>query len=348
MAKINLLELKKRVADRLINEQKHPEADLYIYNYTPIAQFKRKWDEYTLQARGLILDGEGNIIARPFNKFFNYQEHMNPELPKIPLEEYVILEKMDGSLGILYKIDGKPYLATRGSFTSDQALMGTKILQTRYADFDFKDGYTYLFEIIYPENRIVVDYKGLVDIVLLDMIDTETGKSIELTDEFPFPKVVQFPMKPLEKLVGLERDNAEGFVIKFYPSDFRIKLKHQEYVRLHRLLTQVSSKSIWELLKNDEPLEPILDNIPDEFYQWVMDTMKDLQSKQIQIRDEALESLRKVPKGISRKEQAAFIFKELPNPPLIFSLLDGKTITEQVWKMIKPKYEQPFRKDIDA
>jgi RNA ligase len=71
---------------------------------------------------------------------------------------------MDGSLGILYKVDGKPYLATRGSFVSDQAVAGTAMLHERYGDYEFEDGFTYLFEIIYPENRIVIDYKGMSDL----------------------------------------------------------------------------------------------------------------------------------------------------------------------------------------
>jgi hypothetical protein len=75
VVKIDLTELNKRVEQKLISVQKHPEADLYIYNYTPITQFKRHWDEYTLMSRGLILDGEGTVVARPFTKFFNYQEH---------------------------------------------------------------------------------------------------------------------------------------------------------------------------------------------------------------------------------------------------------------------------------
>lgn len=47
------------------------------------------------------------------------------------------------------------YIATRGSFESDQALWATEWIQKRFRPVDFLAGYTYLYEIIYPENRVV-------------------------------------------------------------------------------------------------------------------------------------------------------------------------------------------------
>ena len=51
--------------------QKHPEADLFIYNYTRNAEYNKVWNEVTLQTRGLILDSEMNIVALPLRKIFN-------------------------------------------------------------------------------------------------------------------------------------------------------------------------------------------------------------------------------------------------------------------------------------
>lgn len=38
-----------------------------MYNYTAKAQYDKLWNEVTLQCRGLILDGDGNVVARPFS-----------------------------------------------------------------------------------------------------------------------------------------------------------------------------------------------------------------------------------------------------------------------------------------
>ena len=77
--------LKKYIEEKFISEQKHPELDLWIYNYTPKCMYEKKWDNITMSCRGLILDKNGNVIARPFKKFFNYEEYLS-ENKDLPLE----------------------------------------------------------------------------------------------------------------------------------------------------------------------------------------------------------------------------------------------------------------------
>ena len=89
---------RKLIDEKYIYVRKHPDAELYIYNYSPKTQYDRKWNEITMICRGLIRD-EKQIIARPFNKFFNIEQH-EPE--EITNEEFEVYEKLDGSLGILY------------------------------------------------------------------------------------------------------------------------------------------------------------------------------------------------------------------------------------------------------
>lgn len=62
--------IRKLVAGRYISVAKHPQLDLFIYNYTAKSQYERYWTEETMMCRGLILDSQGQIIARPFPKFF--------------------------------------------------------------------------------------------------------------------------------------------------------------------------------------------------------------------------------------------------------------------------------------
>ena len=97
----------------------HPTLPISIYNYSRTCQYENKWDEITKMCRGLILDQEGNVIAKGFNKFFNMEEHQPEEIPNEPFE---VFEKLDGSLGILFWYQGKWILATKGSFTSDQSI----------------------------------------------------------------------------------------------------------------------------------------------------------------------------------------------------------------------------------
>ena len=99
--------LNKMIAEGYVKVAFHPSEDLYIYNYSQTAQYERVWNEVTLQCRGLILDGKGKIIARPFPKFFNLGETENQIIPPLPFEIY---EKMDGSLGISYWVDNEMFM----------------------------------------------------------------------------------------------------------------------------------------------------------------------------------------------------------------------------------------------
>ena len=71
------IDKEKYIDSGLVSEKEHPTFPLLIYNYTPVCQFSKAWDEVTKMCRGLIVHKETReIIARPFPKFFNYEEHI--------------------------------------------------------------------------------------------------------------------------------------------------------------------------------------------------------------------------------------------------------------------------------
>ena len=141
MARVDRATLDSLVEQHYLSVQKHPTSDLLIYNYTPRCQYERYWTPETLMCRGLIVRSDGTIVARPFNKFFNYEEHVQLNQP-VPLEPFKVTEKLDGSLGILYFADDQlPYIATRGSFVSQQAQKANAILQAKYKEFPFTPFY---------------------------------------------------------------------------------------------------------------------------------------------------------------------------------------------------------------
>ena len=156
---MNLETLHKYQSDGLLYSQTHPTLPLTIWNYTEKVQYEGLWDEITLSCRGLITDDRGNIIVRSMKKFFNYEEVVGKDVIPSKGDYVYIQEKMDGSLGILFNYEGEWIMATRGSFTSDQAIKGLEILKSKYILDTFEPSVAYLCEIIYPENRIVVNYK---------------------------------------------------------------------------------------------------------------------------------------------------------------------------------------------
>ncbi len=329
------------ISEKLVTVQKHPSADLFIYNYSPTVQYEKLWNEITLQTRGLILDSEMNYVARPFSKFFNYEEHKPEEIPLVPFQ---VFDKLDGSLGILYWIENEPYIATRGSFTSKQALHATSILHGNYSHSFSKleKDKTYLFEIIYPENRIVVNYGKLDDIILLAIIDNETGLDLPLPDQSFFKCVNRYDgLSDLNKIREIDNADDEGFVILF-SNGMRLKMKFKEYVRLHRIITGVSNIAIWEYLAEGKPFDELLDRVPDEFYDWVKKTESELTGKFTEILNQC-NSVFMVKE--SRKETALY-FQTQKYPPILFLMLDEKSTHKAIWKLVRPAYSKPFKNEI--
>lgn len=333
----SLFQLEK---DGLITLKSNNDGNLFIANYTPKVQYERLWTDLLLLCRGIIIDKEGQIKARPFPKFFNLEEY---QVEDLPIENFEVYEKLDGSLGILY-FNKDWQIATRGSFYSEQAAKATELLHLKYSQYlnKFEKNRTYLFEIIYPKNRIVINYGDRELLVLLAIIDTQTGLEYSIED-FDFPeKVKKYDgIKDLNTLKTLENANGEGFVIKF-ASGFRVKVKFDEYLRLHKLITQVTNKTIWEYLAGERNFEEILDRVPDEFYGWVKEVRQEFQSKFDKKYKEINAKYKNATKFDTRKEFAEWAKKQ-SNPDLLFALLDGKRIDAKIWKLIKPEYEKPYR-----
>lgn len=333
----------------------------------------------------MILDADFNVVAQPFPKFFNYEEHKPEEIPTD--ETFIVMDKMDGSLGILYWIGEIPYIATRGSFTSDQSVKATQMLHTTYkhtwgALKEISDNKaTVLFEIIYPENRIVLDYGGKEELVLLSIKEnTNNLKDVNGDPSNPyfnfiwhqdlgFPVVKRYDgVKDFTKLKELNEENKEGFVIRFSKKGFMVKIKFAEYVRLHRILTQTSSKVIWEFMKDGKPMDEILEKIPDEFYDWVKKTKEDLETKFAQIEtdskfafiqimtelcfDYGIDGINWVAKSstpafkeaFKKKDFALKVMDKYKNiSGILFNMIDKRDYKEIIFKMIRPEYERPFK-----
>lgn len=262
--------------------QKKEKGSLVLYNYTDKCTYDKAWDSYTMECRGLILDKESGLtIARPFPKFFNLGELENKTLPQMPVDQpYTIEDKLDGSLGILYRdpADNLLKIATRGSFDSDQAIKGTQILNkyldavTHVPDAEefakITDEYTLLFEIIYPENRmndgarLVCDYGQTETLVLLAGINKVTGKEINDVSLLWISDLIGFPLRKvfdytLDQVIAMKKDlpvTQEGFVVKF-ANGFRVKVKGDEYCRMQRILNGINPLAIWEQMMLSETFE---------------------------------------------------------------------------------------------
>lgn len=346
-------QLRKEVSNGFVNIQKHSNYDLYIYNYSQKTQFDRHWNDVTLNCRGLILDGDFNIIARPFKKFFNFEEIYYI----VPNEPFEVTEKLDGSMFIVCRYKHFIITATRGSFNSDQAEMGRNILRNKYIKKGinpFEEGLTYVFELIYKENKIVIDYGDISDIFLLAIINNETGIDISGKDlpqiGFNTVPVILYNdnVNVLFELKKQNIKNKEGFVVKFLNSGVRIKIKFDDYFRLHRIIYGMSERKIWECLSNNQSLDEFLINVPDEFYKLVQKINNKFVCLFDKIVNDAVvfynyiineqKNVLNSKKFKTKKEVALYIQTAVPKnlQPIVFCMINNKDYKRVVWRMLKP------------
>jgi len=339
-----LEKLNKYYEDGLLYKQVHPTLPLTIWNYTEKVQYENLWDEVTLMCRGLVTDDKGDIVATPFKKFFNIEEGKYT-----PTETFEVYEKMDGSLGIVFWYQGQWVVATRGSFTSDQAIKARELLKKYNTDIMFRH-MTFCFEIIYPENRIVLDYKGEEKLVLLGAFDN-WGKDYDMSDwdEWGFDVVKKYDgIKDYQQLKEMVKNDQEGFVVKFSNGD-RVKVKGVEYLRLHKIMTNVSTTGIWEYLKNGEDVMELLKDVPDEFYTKIKNYVKELKYFYFQISEDAGKKFDGKMYGKyndkepieDRKEYAEWVSEQPKHlSGILFRMFDKKDYSEIIWNLIKPEFKK--------
>lgn len=321
-------------------------SQLAILNYAPECVYSNTWNDVTRKCRGLIYNCDTlEVLARPFEKFWSAGQLVDrPELGVIPASSnFRIFDKVDGSLGIGYtRPDGKYAIATRGSFSSEQAVHATALWQNRHGNWEARTDATPMFEIVYPENRIVLDYGEADELVYLGSIEIATGKFLP-----PNPTSAIF-FKQVEEYTAMEaeRENKEGYVLWYPEENFRVKVKHEEYVRLHAIVTMANTKTIWRALKDGTELE-LLD-LPDEFSGPVKQLVERFKSEYRLLEIDAkmtlqivnnLDELEGLPHTGTRKEQAHYLKTHCTRiiTAIVFKMIDGKDYSETIWNHLEPK-----------
>lgn len=357
------------LANGYIREVEHPTEPLRIINYTDRAQTKPDLFEQVPAlnyCRGLIWNTHtGQIVARPFPKFWN---HGQPQAAKISIRERVtVTDKVDGSLGILYRrpSDGGLSIATRGSFTSDQAIHATALLQDQSWLFvvdepgEIAAETTALFEIVYPDNRIVLDYGDRDELVLLGGVDLEDGHiwspqliaaafgylgpRAELLEYETFAHALSAPPRP----------NREGMVVR--AGQRMVKIKQEDYLILHRARFGLSTRRVYEAILAGATIGDILEPLPDEFHAWTRAVYAEIQNnfkrRYRDLVDQYQNTMSYAFKSgivgldedegwhVDREKRGALarLFQEHDDDAwAAFAQLDGKDITKRIWRDLQP------------
>lgn len=312
--------------------------DLILFNYKPEAQWMNRWNWFERVSRGLILDKRtGEVIARPFDKFFNWGE--GDRTSNGTLVE--VTGKVDGSLGILYRWNNQYRIATRGSFDGEQAIWATDFLNRNYDLTGLDPDLTLLFEIIYPENRIVVDYKGKEDLILLGARRRSNGDDffynpqiVDLSVRFDFSRCARYHGGDVGVYLGWAKKlniETEGFVLRFSDGK-RFKVKGDRYVEAHRFLSNSSFKNTLTLHKAGTFFN-VTGNFPIDLLKQELLWMDEINAKIKEINMQVGYVFSIAPKE-NRKVFADFVNRQYAHlAPYLFRKLDGKDYRDLIYKL---------------
>jgi RNA ligase len=259
--------LKAAHGKRLVYESRNSDG-LLLYVYSQSCVYDGAWDEFTTMARGLIIDPAARrVVATPFPKFFNLGES-GTAVPDISFETF---EKLDGSLIIIFHHASRWQAATKGSFNSRQALWAQARLDASNLS-SLVPGTTYLAEAVYPENRIVIFYEEPA-LVMLSAYD-ETGSELahdeilSIANNLGWRTAQRQQFASISEMIACAKAmprTGEGFVLRF-ENGLRLKVKGDEYKRMHALISRVTPLALWEAMDAGENIESMRRDLPEEFW----------------------------------------------------------------------------------
>lgn len=258
---MNLLE--QAVRHENVNIQANETFDLFVLKYNSLSV---NWDEELLQTcRGIIVDRMGNVVAHPFNKFFNYMqlqgnESLSQETKAMSLwrdEPIVVMDKLDGSMITVFEnpFELEVNFASSGSMNTEASNRAENYARNNWDESQYAGvheltkKYTLIFEHTSLESIQVIPYQHEA-LTLIGARSKETGKLVnynvlcELAEQAWIPVVQAFSLNTLEEVLEYVKTTKgiEGVIVQFQESGELLKLKTEEYLSKHHLLTMFNGE----------------------------------------------------------------------------------------------------------
>jgi uncharacterized protein YktA (UPF0223 family) len=233
------------------------------------AKRKFQWSKEELPYRSIVVDLNGNIVSAGFPKFFNYGESQYSE----PIDEIfrhaivnqnpdlVFTHKYDGTLIIRSVVNDEIIMRTRGTLSGrEYGEAAKRIAASKYPqllDPDYFPNISLLFEYIGPENRIVVSYDE-ADLVLIGAIKHDNLEPLtwtelnQIDDALRLAETYSLSNKSLEEINNFliqYPELIEGLVVRI--GDSFTKIKTEDYLRLHRLKSDINYSKVSDIIKNN-------------------------------------------------------------------------------------------------
>ena len=326
-----------------------------------------QWRQDNKHLRSVVVNYDGEVISAGFPKFTNWGE--NPDHFPVPtsLRNCTIMEKLDGSLLIVSKYKGQYILRTRGTVDASTMANGHELelfkstILNKLHDNNDTWNYSVLFEWLSPINKIVLSYG-----------DESIWKLVGFVDHSDYSLATQDMLDLMAKKYNLLRPEIYTFtdVNDLLQNVDQWKGKEGVCVYSKNDQTIHKVKSADYLIKHRFKSEATLENTLDLYFSYGKPSYQEFESKLTETFDyECFEMVRgyasqicdtskevnKIVDGFksfidnqlkvlsTRKEQAQKVissYSESNRSSMIFSLLDGKTLTTDqhkklFWQVLK-------------
>lgn len=217
------------------------------------------------ECRGLMFNKAGEVISRPFHKFFNVNERA--ETQGLNLAGALVMDKLDGSMIRPVPIGDGFRLATKMGVTDiamdAETFIGDRPDYNRFIKDMISNDLTPIFEWTSPKNRIVVPYQE-ENLTLLAVRTNFGGEYIHdleyLTHRYDIPCVAVLDgdvEEHLAKWSNSDAPNLEGWVLRFADGHM-VKMKLPWYVKIHKAREAIIQEKYVVQRILDETIDDVL------------------------------------------------------------------------------------------
>lgn len=256
------------LVERKLVQKKTYDNGLSVYKYTKRVFFDALWNEdpRLLEARGMVLDADGNAVIWPFTKVFNHGEN-GTTCPED--KEVVVVDKLNGFMTAARKYRGELLVSTTGTLDSEYVAMARKHIEA--LDWQAMAGnITYMFEICDPEDpHIVEEAPGAY---LIGARETHSGLMASEVSLDTEAEILQCKRASWERMSFAQacdlakRTDREGYMIRDAATgEHLMKIKSPHYLT-KKFLMRMGKAKVENMFSDPKTFKKTID---EEFYEIV-------------------------------------------------------------------------------
>lgn len=252
-------------------KQKRYDNGLSVFKYTREVFYKALWNEdpLLLEARGMVLDDDGNKVIWPFTKVFNHHENGT----ELDIDTVVVApRKVNGFMASARFWKGELIVSTTGTLDSDYAKLALSYIEKLEGIEIMASNITVLFEICDPSDPHIVEEEAGAYLIGGRYMQNTMHEGEMLTEGQLDVWANLIGAKRPALLLGTFRDvlntlqtcKHEGFMVRLATPEQPtvMKLKSPHYLA-KKFLMRMGQKKVDFMFTNKEEF---LKTIDEEFY----------------------------------------------------------------------------------